>query len=210
MRLGLLHHRKVLVSCAGLAALCGLVLWAAALLPVPEAMLAGWCLGVAVWILATVQLMRHSTPEMLRRRAEELDEGEGMVLAASLAAALASLVAVAWHLAAGSDAASSRDVATGLFVIGLSWVFVHLVFTVRYAHEYWQVSGGLEFPGGEAPSFSDFLYFAFTIGMTFQTSDVQICSQLMRQLALAHALVSFLFNMVILATAINLAAGLFG
>ncbi|MCO6414864.1 DUF1345 domain-containing protein [Siccirubricoccus sp. KC 17139] len=209
MRLGLLHHRKVLLFAAGLALLSGGLLWELGQ-PAPRAMLIGWSLGVAAWILATVNLMRQATPEMLRRRAEELDEGEGMVLAASLAAALASLVAVAWHLAAGRDAAAPRDVAIGLFTIGLSWVFVHLVFTVRYAHEYWQAGGGLEFPGGETPLFGDFLYFAFTVGMTFQTSDVQISARLLRQLTLVHALVSFLFNMVILATAVNLAAGLLG
>ena len=102
------------------------------------------------------------------------------------------------------------EVALALVSIGLSWVFVHLLFAVRYAHEYWQAGGGLDFPGDEKPAFGDFLYFAFTIGMTFQTSDVAVSKRLLRQLTLVHALVSFLFNVVILAAAVNVAAGLVG
>jgi uncharacterized membrane protein len=99
--------------------------------------------------------------------------------------------------------------------IAISWGFVHHLFGVRYAHEYWQMGGrGLDFPKGiegeERPDFTDFLYFAFTIGMTFQTSDVAVSARLLRQLTLVHALVSFLFNAVIVAAAVNLAASLVG
>ncbi|MFO0004532.1 MAG: DUF1345 domain-containing protein [bacterium] len=79
---------------------------------------------------------------------------------------------------------------------------------MRYAHEYWQAQQGIAFPGDEEPLFSDFLYLAFTIGMTFQTSDVSFTSRSLRRVVLAHALVSFLFNVVIIAAAVNLAAGL--
>jgi uncharacterized membrane protein len=84
------------------------------------------------------------------------------------------------------------------------------MFAVRYAHEYWQADGGLEFPGGEAPDFSDFLYYAFTIGMTFQTSDIAVSNRLLRRLTLVHALVAFLFNVVILAAAVNVTASMVG
>jgi uncharacterized membrane protein len=208
MRLGL-RHRPVLVAAAGFGLLVGLgCRWLG--MAAPSAVLLGWCSGVLTYVIPTFRLMQHSTPESVRRRAEQLDEGEGAVLAGSLAAAIASLGPVIWFLKSGRGAPGPGEVALALAAVGLSWVFVHILFAVRYAHEYWQADGGLDFPGGEAPVFADFLYFAFTIGMTFQTSDVAVSSRLLRQLTLVHALVSFLFNVVILATAVNLAAGLLG
>ncbi|RYJ03455.1 MAG: DUF1345 domain-containing protein, partial [Acetobacteraceae bacterium] len=130
---------------------------------------------------------------------------------AASTAAIASLGAVFWYLASGEGPATPRQVVLALVTIALSWVFVHMLFAVRYAHEYWQEGGrGLDFPGDEKPEFTDFLYYAFTIGMTFQTSDVTVSQRLLRQLTLIHALVSFLFNAVILAVAVNLAASLAG
>jgi uncharacterized membrane protein len=208
IRLGL-RHRPVLVAAAGFGVLVGLLGWGFGL-KAPSAVLLGWCAGVLGYIVPTFVIMQRSSPESIRRRAETLDDGEAAVLFASLGAALASLGAVAWHLAAHEGPAAPAQVAVGLFVIALSWAFVHLLFAVRYAHEYWQLGGGLDFPGGGQPVFNDFLYFALTIGMTFQTSDVTITAPLLRNLALAHALVSFLFNVVILAAAVNLAAGLVG
>ena len=85
---------------------------------------------------------------------------------------------------------------------------------MHYAHGFYSDGdqssfGGLEFPNEKEPDFLDFAYFSFVIGMTCQVSDVQISSQEMRRLALVHGLLSFLFNTLILALAINLASGLF-
>jgi uncharacterized membrane protein len=208
MRLGL-RHRPVLVAAAGFGLLVGLLARGCGLAG-PSAVLLGWCACALGYIVPTFVIMQRSSPESIRRRAEALDDGEAAVLFASLAAAIASIGAVAWHLAAHEGPMAPEQVAIGLFVIALSWAFVHMLFAVRYAHEYWQLDGGLDFPGEERPVFNDFLYFALTIGMTFQTSDVAISAPLLRNLALVHALVSFLFNVVILAAAVNLAAGLVG
>ncbi|MBL6454186.1 DUF1345 domain-containing protein [Belnapia sp. T6] len=180
----------------------------------PSAVLFGWCAAVLGQAIPTFALMRRATPQSIRRRAEQLDEGETGVLFASLAAAIASLGAVLWYLDAAEGKPGGEQVALALLTIALSWGFVHHLFAVRYAHEYWQMGGaGLDFPKGPEgegpPEFSDFLYFAFTVGMTFQTSDVAVSARLLRQLTLIHALVAFLFNAVILAAAVNLAAGLF-
>jgi hypothetical protein len=161
--------------------------------------------------LSIAQAMAMGRPVIVTGWSGNMDFcGEGAVLAASLTAAIAAMAAVAWFLASKSGRMGPAEVTLALVAIALSWVFVHLLFAVRYAHEYWQAGGGLEFPGGGVPEFSDFLYFGFTIGMTFQTSDVAVSSSLMRQLTLVHALVSFLFNVVILAAAVNVAAGLVG
>jgi len=208
MRLGL-RHRPVLLAAAGLGAL---VVGLLGLLRAdrPTALLIGWCVAATAYVAPTLRIMHGATPAQMRRRAELLDEGEAAILTASLAAAIAALAAVGWFLAAQSERMAPGEIGLALLAIALSWVFVHVLFAVRYAHEYWQAEGGLEFPGGEPPEFGDFLYFAFTIGMTFQTSDVAVSRRMMRQLTLVHALVSFLFNVVILAAAVNLAAGMVG
>lgn len=93
----------------------------------------------------------------------------------------------------------------------LAWFVVNLAFTFRYAHVYYageksrfkQHAEGLEFPGDTKPDYFDFAYFSFTIGMTFQVSDVVIKSKALRRLSLVHALLSFVFNTVIIALTIN-------
>jgi uncharacterized membrane protein len=98
-----------------------------------------------------------------------------------------------------------------------SWVLVHTVFTMHYAHAYYRKlddeqesseGEGVEFPNEKEPDFLDFAYFSFVIGMTCQVSDVQISSRAIRRLALVHGLLSFVFNTVILALTINLSSGL--
>jgi uncharacterized membrane protein len=99
-----------------------------------------------------------------------------------------------------------------------SWLLIHTVFTLRYAHVFYRLEqeadvegsdGGLIFPGGDNPDYEDFAYFSFVIGMTCQVSDVNITSRFMRRLALLHGLLSFAFNTAILALSINIISGLF-
>ena len=208
MRLGL-RHRPILLAAGLVGALVAGSGWALTL-RLQSAVLVGWCVAVLAYGLPMLRLMHRSSPEEMRRRAEQLDEGEAAILVASLAAAIAAMAAVAWYLASRNGPVQPAEVALALLSIGLSWAFVHLLFAVRYAHEFWQAGAGLQFPGEETPVFDDFLYFAFTIGMTFQTSDVAVSTRLFRQLTLVHALVSFLFNVFILAAAVNVAAGMVG
>ena len=90
--------------------------------------------------------------------------------------------------------------------IALSWAVVHTVFTLRYANEYCSEGGGIEF-GFDAPTYADFAYFAFTVGMTYQVSDTGVTSRRIRRSVLRHALLSFLFGTVIVAVTINVVAG---
>jgi uncharacterized membrane protein len=175
------------------------------------AVLVGWCMAAVVYIAVTQRTLARATPEALRRRAALLEEGKWAVLAACVAAAVASLGAVVVDLAAarGSPAATGSAALAAVTLL-LSWAFVHVLFAGHYAHEYWLAGGGLIFPGGERPDHAEFLYLAFAVGMTCQVSDVTTASAPMRRLVLLHALVAFGFNAVILAAAVNLAAGLVG
>lgn len=203
-----LRHRPFLVVAVVTGVVLGLLHHALGM-EREAAVLIGWCIATLVYAVPTFVTMLRADPDSIRRRAELVDESEGTILAASLAASIASLVAVAWFLVVRQDL-DVLAVALPLATLLLSWGFIHLLFAVRYAHEYWQHGGGVDFPGNEPPLFADFLYLAFTIGMTFQTSDVAFTARALRKLALVHALVSFLFNVVILAAAVNLAAGLVG
>jgi uncharacterized membrane protein len=193
------------------AALCGLAGGGLAALlgrPAPAALLLGWCAGVVLWLSLTVPDMLGAAPEELRRRAAALDEGKWGMLTATLGGALASLIAVAWHLGTAPRPTPIDTVALNLATILLSWIFLHVLFATHYAHEYWIDGRGLSFPGGDAPDFAEFLYVAFTIGMTFEVSDTPTQKPAMRRLVLLHGAVAFLFNAVILAAAVNLAATL--
>jgi uncharacterized membrane protein len=85
---------------------------------------------------------------------------------------------------------------------------MHTVFAADYAHRYFQSHQGLIFPGDSAPRFGEFVYFAMTVGMTYQVSDVTTNSQAMRRLVLSHAVIAFGFNTVIIAITVGLVASL--
>jgi uncharacterized membrane protein len=115
------------------------------------------------------------------------------------------------HTIAPTELAFSLLVALCLTAVVSAWALTHTAYTLRYAHLYYrddeEGEGGLEFPGQVDPCGIDFAYFAFTLGMCFQTSDVAITSHNIRRAVLAHALLSFLYNTVVLALAFNLVLG---
>src|SRR5262249_35749031 len=91
----------------------------------------------------------------------------------------------------------------------LSWTFVHVIFALHYAHEFYAAKprgGGLTFPGGDEPDYWDFLYFSLVIGMTSQVSDVAVTGRTIRRTVAAHGVVSFLFNAALIALTVNIAA----
>ena len=93
--------------------------------------------------------------------------------------------------------------------VALSWALIHTLFTLRYASMYYHgPDGGVDFNQAQAPNYGDFAYLAFTLGMTFQVSDTTLQTHAIRMAALRHALLSYLFGTIILATLINLVAGL--
>ncbi|WP_241972941.1 DUF1345 domain-containing protein [Cryobacterium sp. TMT2-14] len=116
-------------------------------------------------------------------------------------------------LLVGTDTSSvtARGIlaAAAVLSVGLSWILVHTLFTLRYASLYYSgPDGGVDFNQVVPPSYGDFAYLAFTIGMTFQVSDTSLQTHAIRMTALRHSLLSYLFGSFILATLINLVAGL--
>jgi uncharacterized membrane protein len=139
------------------------------------------------------------------------DEGKLAILVLTVAAALASLAAIVAELgmAANGGARQPGQLVLATVTILLSWAFIHTMFALHYAHEFYDQTGGrgIAFPGGDdEPDYWDFVYFAFVIGMTSQVSDVGITSKQIRRTATAHGVVSFVFNAALLALTVNIAA----
>ena len=102
---------------------------------------------------------------------------------------------------------SLGDIALASSSILLSWLFVAVIFAQQYAHSYFMKPGLLVFPGTDHPDYWDFTYFAVVLSMCCQTSDVAVSSSSMRRLVMLHSVVSFFFNVIIIAITVNVVAG---
>lgn len=179
--------------------------------------LVAWDAGVVGFLALTLHLFLTRGPEHMPALAEAQEEGQWTIFWVTLLASVASFVALTSEFSGLKDLPGGRRglwVALVAATLILSWLLAHVVFALRYAHEWYDRDGegrlkrGLEFPGENQPDYLDFLYFSMVLGMTFQVSDVQITASRLRRLALLHGLVSFLYNTVIVALTVNIAAGL--
>lgn len=177
----------------------------------------GWDAGAGLYILMAARMMARSTPQALRQRAEQLDEGQLVILAMVVLAAVASLSAIVAELAMAktlSGPSRYAHITLAVVTILMSWVFTHLMFALHYAHDFHIAQGkghdgGLMFPGEAQPGYGDFVYLSFIIGTSAQTADVSFTSRHMRRIGLVHSVLSFIFNTTVLALMINIAASLF-
>ena len=182
--------------------------------------LLAWDIGVLVFILLAAHLFATSSPDDMPAAAEAEQEGEWTIFWITLCVVIVSFVAVSSEFAAiktGPPEWRGLEVTLVAVTLFLSWLVTHVTFAFRYGHEFYaqdlggpDVDRGLEFPGEKEPDYLDFMYFSIVLGMTFQVSDVQITSRKMRRVAALHGLLSFLFNTVIVAFTVNIAAGLMG
>ena len=174
-------------------------------------LLVGWDAGLALYLVAVYAMVARADTHRIRRQSVLQDEGRFGLLVLTVIAALASLAAIIVELG-GVPAGTHEPLHLGLatITIALSWGFIHTIFALHYAHEFYaehrQDGGGLAFPGNEPPDYWDFVYFAFVVGMTSQVSDVAVTSKVIRRTVTAHGIVSFVFNVALLALTVNIAA----
>ena len=174
-----------------------------------DGILIGFDVGAAAFLAAMVPLMRDAKADDMRRRAEQNDANRLLLLLLTAAVAIVILAAVALELTSKQSPTPGR-IALVVATLVLSWLFTNIVYTLHYAHIYYLKAdegdgdaGGLDFPKTSEPEYSDFIYFAFTLGMTFQTSDTDICSPHLRRVVTMHSLVAFVFNIGVVAFTIN-------
>ncbi|KQM17143.1 hypothetical protein ASE73_09120 [Sphingomonas sp. Leaf24] len=179
----------------------------------------GWRIGVplafdiaaVVFLLSCIPLL-GATADRMRQAALRNDANRGLLLVLSAGIALVLLIAIAIEL--GQRGAPSAPVV--LLVVAtllLAWTFANTIYAVHYAHLFYTAdpsgkdSGGVDMPGTDEPDYWDFVYFAFTLGMTFQTSDVSITSRTMRRTVTGHCLMAFVFNLGVVAFSVNVLGG---
>jgi uncharacterized membrane protein len=174
--------------------------------------LVGWDVAAMVYVAWTWTMVWRRDPIPTARLALREDPGRAAADALLLVASVASVLAIGVVIIVGNTGTSgARDVRAALAVVsvGLSWTVVQTVYTSRYARLYYShPAGGIDFNQEAPPRYSDFAYLAFTVGMTYQVSDTELRTPELRAALLGHALLSYLLGAVILATAINLVAGL--
>jgi uncharacterized membrane protein len=179
-------------------------------------LLTGWNVGVAIYLGLTHTLFTRCSVERIRKRAAEQDEGAFAILLLSIVSTFASLVAIVFELGGLKQAPpgdGAIQVLMAAVTILLSWSFVHTIFAIHYAHEYYGERrdgeiGGLKFPGDAMPDYWDFLYFSLVIAMTSQVSDVIITSKVIRHVVSMHGVLSFFFNLTVLALTVNMISNL--
>ncbi len=186
--------------------------------PAATRFLIGWDADVAFYLVLVFSLMWRSEAGHIGGHAADEDEGRIVVLVLTVIAAMASVGAIVSELSTGQAACPSTceakrtaaQLALATTTIVLSWTFIHTIFALHYAHDYYGDHGakkhGLDFKGEDQPDYWDFVYFSFVIGMTSQVSDVTIKSRPIRRIATAHSIVSFFFNVTLLALMVNIAA----
>ena len=178
--------------------------------------LIAWNVGAFCYLITVLWLVLRSDLDRLRQRAAEEDEGAAVILVIVVIAAVASLVAIFAELgAARGDKIGWLPPVLALSTVILSWFLIQSIYAIHYAHEFYGEAegghkGGLKFPADgptadEAhPEYWDFIYFSFVIGMTFQVSDVQVTGKSVRRLVIGHGVVSFFYNVAVLALMVNM------
>lgn len=173
-----------------------------------QAALIGFDAGAILFLLSCIPLLRHESDDM-RAAAQRNDANRVMLLAITGIVCAVVLVAIAVELSQKTEM-HTASIALIIATLLIAWLFSNMVYALHYAHLFYSPkpgnggdSAGIEFPGDGEPDYWDFIYFGFTLGMTFQTSDVEITSRRIRRIVIFHCFAAFVFNIGVLAFTIN-------
>ena len=207
------HHRFLIALVLGVVGFAV----ASGFSGLPVRIVVAWNVFAATSVALAWTRILFSSARTAERSAKLQDASRRVLFLVVIFAALASLFAVGALLVSAKGLSGGRTASHVLLAVSTvvcSWLLVHTIFTLRYAHLFYrhtsadEPGSGLDFPGEKHPDFLDFAYFSFVIGMTCQVSDVPITSRAIRRTALLHGLLAFVFNTVILALCLNLASSL--
>ncbi len=165
----------------------------------------------ALVFMATLPALFRLDTAGMRQQAAKVDANRMILIFLTVITTFTVMAAVTAELN-GADAKNPLNIAFTIITLALAWLFSNLVYAVHYAHLFYDRGpkgrdrGGVTFPGQDDPHYWDFVYFAFTLGMTFQTSDVEINDRQWRKLVTLQSMASFVFNIGIIAFSINILA----
>lgn len=175
--------------------------------------LIGWNVTVWLYLAMIIYPMNKADHHRVREVAAKQDESAALVLGTmtiGIALTMAAVISELSGAGKGGDQAV-HYIITAATVTG-SWILLGVLYCFHYAHKYYNSDSAdpeLKFPDDERePNYWDFLYFSFTISVAVQTSDVAVMSRSMRKLVLSQSVICYLFNLIIVGLAINIAAGL--
>jgi len=174
---------------------------------IERGLLGGFLIAATAFLLSEAPLFRR-TPADLRKIAASNDANRLLLLGISLVVS-AVVVGAVTSMLTGAQSLPLFDKLLVTFTLAVVWFFANGVYAIHYAHLYYlpRSKGGLQFPGGEEPDFSDFVHFAFTIGVAVQTADIQITDRRIRRVVTGQAIAGFFFNLFVLALTVNVLAG---
>ena len=188
-----------------------------AVAPVANRLLVTWNAASVTYLTLYWLTIMRADAHLTRRRARTYDQAAYIILLLVTNAACASIVAIGFVMGDVKSLAfwpKALHVGLSIAALVLSWMLIHTVFAFHYARRYYAPASldegpaaGLRFPGVDEPDYFDFAYYSFVVGMTSQVSDVAVTSAHMRRTTLAHGVLSFLFNIAVLAMSINVLSG---
>lgn len=165
----------------------------------------GWIVGAALFLIWTWVAVGRMDAATTRRHATREDPTVGAAHSILLLASVASLAGVVLLLTASSKGEGSVAALLGVLSVAASWITVHTIYTLGYAAAYYGgTPGGIDFNQKAAPTYLDFAYVGFTLGMTYQVSDTTIGDSGIRAMVLRQSLVSYVLGAVVIATTVNL------
>lgn len=180
---------------------------------IADSLAMGFDFAAIGFLVSLWPLLRDCDAATMRQHSEENDANRALVLGITTVLTLVVMAAIAGEM----PTASKGDHLAMAKLIGtlmLTWLFANVVYALHYAHEFYRAggeagkdAGGLDIPGTQTPDYLDFAYFSFTLGMTFQTSDIQICSSAIRRIVVLHSFAAFIFNIGVIAFTINALGG---
>ena len=181
-------------------------------------LLIGWNIATWSYLLTTLHMMLNTRTDNILQRARDQDESKWVIMTAVLVAVLVCLVAIVVQLSQtpkqqlGMELA---DIGLTIATIFSTWLLMHTMFAIHYAHDYYLAKSRgdeprLDFPKNQQPDYLDFIYFSYIIGTSAQTADIAITRSALRHLNIFHCVLAFAFNTVILAITINVTAGFLG
>ena len=206
-------HR--LLIALGVAALLGAL--SRAVFSVQISLLAAWDAFTLCYLLLGWLLIGLTDEVQTRRRAQRADPGGYVIFLLVVVAASASFVAIGFMVGGLAELSfwqRAERLTLSIAALLLSWLLIHTLFAFHYARLYYYLPTGrkehhrgLKFPDDDEPDYLDFAYYSFVVGMTSQVSDVAVLSRRMRRLTLIHGVLSFIYNIAILAMSINIIGG---